>query len=600
MKKLLALLLLLPSLAFAQAGPPTWTLQGSSIVPFQNTMGVTLPSTVTGGSKGAGTINAAGLYINGVAVPTTAGSVASLSFGATGLTPSTATTGAITVAGVLNGANGGTGVANTGKTITLGGNFTTSGAYSLTATLTGATSVTFPTSGTLATTSQLGAYLPLAGGTMTGNLLFTDATYDIGASGATRPRSIYLSSTAIAPNHQISGTTSTSLLTSGVFYVDTVPMITVNARKMMAWDNTLGTAIGMGTSGSGTNSPYLYFTSTVGGTADFSLVGTTGTSMSLQERTGGVNVWTAIKGTGAFQVPVSLAVGGCTISTLTACIGSKTNIDSSGRLLVGTSSYTRTASEYFEVYGGTSLMSLSSASDVPLVIQNRDTTAATYQPYLTFADNTGNRGGISFRNDDSTFNVFAQFGYNFFAGASTYSYKQVGIAAVANAVNYLTLSGAIASSPPSIAIGGSDTNISLNLTPKGTGAVQIANSGQAAGTALKVTGSLQMVNITNGSDTFQMRNAANSVISQIYVDATDLHLDTASGSAIILRPGGTAAVRPYTTNNTDLGASSFTWRDLYVARNPYFTGLTTTPGSKQPLCIDTGTGQIYKGSGGVC
>lgn len=33
--------------------------------------------------------------------------------------------------------------------------------------------------------------LPLAGGTMTGNLLFTDNTYDIGASAATRPRSIY-------------------------------------------------------------------------------------------------------------------------------------------------------------------------------------------------------------------------------------------------------------------------------------------------------------------------------------------------------------------------------------------------------------------------
>ena len=44
---------------------------------------------------------------------------------------------------------GGTGVDNTGKTITLGGNFTTSGAFALTITLTAATGVTFPTSGTL-------------------------------------------------------------------------------------------------------------------------------------------------------------------------------------------------------------------------------------------------------------------------------------------------------------------------------------------------------------------------------------------------------------------------------------------------------------------
>lgn len=51
------------------------------------------------------------------------------------------------------GANGGTGVVNTGKTITLGGSFTTSGAFDSTFTMTNTTSVTFPTSGTLATTA---------------------------------------------------------------------------------------------------------------------------------------------------------------------------------------------------------------------------------------------------------------------------------------------------------------------------------------------------------------------------------------------------------------------------------------------------------------
>lgn len=55
--------------------------------------------------------------------------------------------------GTLPGANGGTGVANSGKTITLGGNLTTSGAFASTFTMTGATSVTFPTSGTLLSTA---------------------------------------------------------------------------------------------------------------------------------------------------------------------------------------------------------------------------------------------------------------------------------------------------------------------------------------------------------------------------------------------------------------------------------------------------------------
>lgn len=46
---------------------------------------------------------------------------------------------------------GGTGVNNGTKTITLGGNFTTSGAFATTLTVTGATNVTLPTTGTLAT-----------------------------------------------------------------------------------------------------------------------------------------------------------------------------------------------------------------------------------------------------------------------------------------------------------------------------------------------------------------------------------------------------------------------------------------------------------------
>lgn len=55
--------------------------------------------------------------------------------------------------------------------------------------------------------------LDKTGDTMTGNLLFTDATYDIGASGATRPRDLFLSR-----NATIGGTisvTGNSTLASG-------------------------------------------------------------------------------------------------------------------------------------------------------------------------------------------------------------------------------------------------------------------------------------------------------------------------------------------------------------------------------------------------
>jgi hypothetical protein len=77
---------------------------------------------------------------------TTSNTVATISFGTTGLTPSTATGGAVTVAGNLSPANGGTGVSNNAlNTITFTGN------YSLGLTLNGNTSVTLPTTGTLAT-----------------------------------------------------------------------------------------------------------------------------------------------------------------------------------------------------------------------------------------------------------------------------------------------------------------------------------------------------------------------------------------------------------------------------------------------------------------
>ena len=72
--------------------------------------------------------------------------------------------------GILPGANGGTGVANTSKTITLGGNLTTNGVFATTLTATGTTSITLPTTGTLAT---LAGAETLANKTLTAPILGT-------------------------------------------------------------------------------------------------------------------------------------------------------------------------------------------------------------------------------------------------------------------------------------------------------------------------------------------------------------------------------------------------------------------------------------------
>lgn len=114
---------------------------------------------VTAGSYGS-SANVATFTVDQQGRITAAGSTAIV--GSTSLT----TTGTITTgtwsANTIAGQYGGTGVNNTGRTITLGGNistansFTTSGNFATTLTTTAATSVTLPTSGTLVSSADTG------------------------------------------------------------------------------------------------------------------------------------------------------------------------------------------------------------------------------------------------------------------------------------------------------------------------------------------------------------------------------------------------------------------------------------------------------------
>ena len=107
---------------------------------------------------------------------------------------------ATTLSGVVPGANGGTGVDNSGKNITLGGNLTTAGAFATTITTTATTAVTLPTSGTLAT---------LAGTeTLTNKTLVTPV---LGVATATSING--LTPTAVATGFTIAGGTASKTLT---------------------------------------------------------------------------------------------------------------------------------------------------------------------------------------------------------------------------------------------------------------------------------------------------------------------------------------------------------------------------------------------------
>jgi hypothetical protein len=122
-----------------------------------------------------------------------------------GGTPTTALlrTASITAgwAGVLSGARGGTGVANTGLTITLGGNILTAGALTLagafaaTFNFSNTTNVTFPVSGILATTG--GASIPSI---VQGDLLYGSNTNVLSALAKDTNATRYLSNTGASNN----------------------------------------------------------------------------------------------------------------------------------------------------------------------------------------------------------------------------------------------------------------------------------------------------------------------------------------------------------------------------------------------------------------
>jgi len=112
---------------------------------------------------------------------------------------------------VIAGQYGGTGVANTGKTITIGGNFTTSGAHTTTLTTTANTTLTLPVTGTLAT--------------LAGTETFTNKTLtapDINGGTADSLTSLSVRDTSAAYDVTIAAVSSTTLTAGRTLTLDMV------------------------------------------------------------------------------------------------------------------------------------------------------------------------------------------------------------------------------------------------------------------------------------------------------------------------------------------------------------------------------------------
>jgi hypothetical protein len=160
---------------------------------------------------------------------------------------------------VIGSTYGGTGVNNGSSTITLGGNLTTSGAFATTLTVTGATSVTLPTSGTLVN-SAVSSLSSLAGvgtittGTWNGSVI--GATYggtgvNNGSNTITLGGSLTTSG-AFATTLTVTGATNVTLPTTGTLVNTAVTTLSslasIGTITTGVWN---GSTIAVGNGGTG-------------------------------------------------------------------------------------------------------------------------------------------------------------------------------------------------------------------------------------------------------------------------------------------------------------------------------------------------------------
>lgn len=202
---------------------------------------LTLATVATGATTGSSTaipiitFNNKGLVtaVTTAAVIAPAGTLTGTTLAANVVTSSLTTVGTIGTGtwqgSIVAGQYGGTGINNSGKTITLGGNLATSGAFASTFTMTGITAVTFPTSGTLATTAGTVASVQGTAGQILANGLSTPA--QTGVVVLTLP-------TAITGINSITFASGSSLLDTSNTIIDVKRQGGAAAGGFAFWDAT--------------------------------------------------------------------------------------------------------------------------------------------------------------------------------------------------------------------------------------------------------------------------------------------------------------------------------------------------------------------------
>lgn len=165
---------------------------------------------------------------------------------------------------------------------------------------------------------------------------------------------------------------------------------------------------------------------------------------------------------------------------------------------------------------------------------------------------------------------------------------------VPNAVNYINVTNAASGSYPTIAGNGSDTNIGMNLSPKGTGYVNVEgnmvmngfniSSGQINGFNYPTTDGLSGATlVTNGSKTLAMK----------YAPGTLLNIQVFTANGTYTPTVGTTKQLVYCTGGGGAGGSNPSTSSGYTASGGGGGATTVT------LASMTGNQTVVLGLGGI-